>query len=151
MEEKKNNLKKGIMEPGADFTRQLMQQVDAEEKALSRVLSRHGVEEPSVDFTAQLMKELEGSHPKAPYTPVISWKAWAGIAAAFIGVICLVLFGSDSGQTSQFSTQERLTDAADKVQSFFEGNMMIVYVVLGILLFSVGLLVEQRIQRKRSY
>ena len=59
--EKKNKdiLKDGLMETKKDFASNLMDRIDAEEKALSYVLSKSSAMETSPDFTTNLISKLE--------------------------------------------------------------------------------------------
>ncbi|MDX2359568.1 MAG: hypothetical protein QNK23_02100 [Crocinitomicaceae bacterium] len=146
MEEKKHILKKGGLEAGAGFTSKLMEQINAEETALSNVLSKHGAEQPSVDFTAQLMSQLEGKTPKVPYTPVISKRTWIGIAAAFIGVFILTMFSG--GEASGRLNPETLQTVKDTVSGFFSNGSLFTYLILGALLLSLALFLDQGAYRK---
>ena len=83
MKDQNKILKKGIEKPSLDFSKNLMNQIEAEEKSLARVLKTHGNLTTSTSFTADIMGQLEGLSPKRPYQPAISKKEWFGIAAVF--------------------------------------------------------------------
>ena len=145
-EKKKNILKSGGMEVGSDFTSKIMGQINAEETALSNVLSRHGDMETSADFTAQFMTQLEGKSPKALYKPVISKNTWIGLAAAFIGVIVMVIFSG--GEGSGRLNMESVESVKNGIGEFFSGGALTPYLILGALLLSLALLFEQKVRVK---
>ena len=146
-ENKKDILKKGLLKTDADFTSNLMDKINAEEKALSNVLSKHGAVATSPDFTAQLMSQLEGKSPAVPYTPVISRKVWIGIAAVFIGIICLTFFSGTEG-----SVDLRMEDGVQRIKngvsSITSSGAILQYFMIGILMLSLGLFVEQKLSSK---
>ena len=135
------------MKTDTDFTSNLMDKINAEETALSNVLSKHGSVSTSPDFTAQLMGQLEGKSPAIPYTPVISKRTWIGIAAMFIGLISLTLFSGTEG-----SLDLRIEDSFQNIKnglgSFFSNGSVWHYVMLGIFVLSIGLFVEQKVGEK---
>lgn len=149
MEKKdKNILKKGLMETKSDFTSNLMDQINAEEKALSNVLSSDGKLETSPDFTALLMEKLEGKSPALVYKPVISKKVWYALAAVFVGVVGLVVFfGSTGSEKAHFDID--FSKVASEFGALSEMGSTVAYAIFGVLVFSVGLVVEQRISRRR--
>jgi hypothetical protein len=139
----RNILKKGLLKTESDFTSKIMDELNAEEKALSSVLLKHGELKTSVDFTAQLMQELEGKVPKKPYTPVISMRGWIGIAAVFTGVIVL-LFSSGTNSSSEFVPNDKIEAVAAGISDFFKERSWFIYLLLGALLLSIALVLEQR-------
>jgi hypothetical protein len=143
--EKKNNdiLKKGLMETKMDFTSNLMDKINAEEKALSTVLSKSGSLETSKDFTIDLMSKLEGRVPVKPYESVISKRAWIGIAAVFIGVIVLTLLANDQVESS-IKYDLGLDKITNSLVQFFKFSPVLTYICFGSLLFTLGLIYEQR-------
>jgi hypothetical protein len=150
--EKKNKdiLKKGLMEPSSDFTSSIMNQIKKEDRAISNILSEKGSMTTSPDFTANLMSQLDGKKVPVVNPPLISKGVWIGIAAMVIGVITLTLFssGSTSVDTS-FSNQ--FDNVSKSLRAFFSGNFTLLYVIFGVLLLSVGLLLEQRLGNKKSF
>lgn len=146
-ENKKEILKKGLMKTDTDFTSNLMNKINSEETALSNVLSKHGSVSTSPDFTAQLMGQLEGKSPAVPYTPVISKRTWIGIAAMFIGLICLTLFSGTDGSID-LRIEDGFQNIKNGVGSFFSNGSTFYYVMLGILMLSVGLFIEQKVGKK---
>lgn len=149
MEKKdKNILKKGLMETKSDFTSNLMDQINAEEKALSNVLSTDGKLETSPDFTALLMAQLEGESPAMVYKPVISKRVWYGLATVFVGVVGLaIFFGSAGPNKAHFDLN--LSSVSSQFESLFQIGSTVTYAIFGVLVFSIGLVVEQRISRKK--
>ena len=143
----KDILKKGLEETTPDFTSRVMNQINAEEKALSNVLSKHGAMETSPDFTAELMAKLEGKKPAVPYTPVISKTVWMGLAAMLVGVIIFV-FASGSSQPSTLQVSENLQNVTNDIGTFFTKGSAFMYILLGTLVLSIALVVEQRLSRK---
>ncbi|MDG1331881.1 MAG: hypothetical protein P8P74_06105 [Crocinitomicaceae bacterium] len=144
MEKKKKGiLKSGLMETKMDFTSNLMDRIDAEEKALSNVLSKSNAMETSDDFTAQLMLKLEGKVPAKPYKSIISKRAWTGIAAVFVGIIVLSLLtiGQEGGSLKY---DLEIEEATNTFVSFFQNSPGFTYSSLGLLVLTFGLWVEQR-------
>jgi len=150
MEKKdKDILKKGLEETSFDFTSKVMNQLNAEETALSNVLSKHGALETSPDFTLQLMSQLEGKSAKVEYTPVISKTMWMGIAAMVIGMVVLIFaFGTESN--SEYAVGENLKNLSTSVGSFFTQGSTFMYILFAALIFSIALVVEQRVSHKES-
>lgn len=146
-ENKKDILKKGLMKTDVDFTSKLMDKIDVDETALSNVLSKHGSVPTSSDFTASLMGQLEGKSPAIPYSPAISRKAWIGVAAVSIGVICLSLF-SGTESFREFGIEKSFQNFAGGVATFFSSGSIFNYLVLGGLVLSLGLFIEQRVSKK---
>lgn len=147
MEKKKKDiLKSGLMETKMDFTSNLMGRIDAEEKALSNVLSQNSSMETSSDFTAQLMSKLEGKVPSKPYGSVISKQAWVGIAAVFVGIIVLALMTiGQEGGTLKYDIQ--IEEVTNSFVSFFQNSPIFTYTSLGLLILTIGLLFEQRVRK----
>ncbi|MFT5777912.1 MAG: hypothetical protein ACI837_000860 [Crocinitomicaceae bacterium] len=147
MEKKNTNiLKKGLLKTESDFTSKLMDQLDAEDKALASLLTKQGALETSPDFTAQLMTELEGKRPKVPYTPVITLRGWIAAAAVFAGIIILTLFIGTTGP-SEFVENDKIEAFKSGIGEFFKERSLFIYLLLGALLLSVGLFLEQRSNR----
>ncbi|MFK7784499.1 MAG: hypothetical protein AB8B56_05280 [Crocinitomicaceae bacterium] len=147
MEKKKTNiLKDGLMETKMDFASNLMDRIDAEEKAMSNVLSNNSAMETSEDFTAKLMSKLEGKVPAKPYTSVISKQAWIGIAAVFVGIIILSLLTiGQEGSSIRYSHE--IEQATNTFVSFFQNSPIFTYSSIGLLLITVGLLFDQRLRK----
>jgi hypothetical protein len=146
-ENKKEILKKGLMKTDTDFTSKLMNKINAEEEALSNVLTRHGSVSTSPDFTAQLMSQLEGKSTAIPYEPAISKKAWIGIAAMSIGLVFFTLI-SGTENSRELGIEEGFGRVMNDVGTFFSGGSIFNYVMLGSLLLSIGLVVEQKVGKK---
>ena len=150
MEEQKNKLlKKGLLEPDADFTSKVMNSIDAEETVLSNLLAQHGSVAPSSNFTAQLMQQLEGKSPLVPYEPVISKKAWIGIAAVFIGIICFTMF-SGTKDPKEILLNDELHQFTMSIDALFSDGSAFPYLMLGILILAIGLVIEQKVSAKVS-
>lgn len=150
MEEQKNKLlKKGLLEPDTDFTSKVMNSIDAEETVLSNLLAKHGSVTPSSDFTSQLMQQLEGKSPVAAYAPVISKKAWIGIAAVFIGIICLTIFFGTK-DSKEILLNDQLHQFTMHIDALFSDGSAFPYLMLGILILSIGLVLEQKLSAKVS-
>lgn len=146
-ENKKDILKKGLLKTDTDFTANLINKINADEAALSKVLTKHGTVSTSVDFTAQLMSQLEEKTPAIPYKPVISRPAWIAIAAIFIGFIGLTLF-SGTENSHQLGIEGGLQNLKNGVDAIFSGDSTFQYFMLGALLLSLGLVVEQKISER---
>lgn len=148
MEEQKNKLlKKGILDTNADFTSNVMNTLTTEEFRMSGLLAKHGIESPSSDFTTQLMRQLEGKSPAIPYTPVISKKAWIGIAAFFIGVIIFTLFSGTNDPKGSLLNDE-LNQFTTITESLFSNGSAFPYLMFGVLILSIGLIIEQKVKTK---
>lgn len=149
MEDQRNILKKGLEKPSVDFTKNLMQSIEAEEKSLSRIIKDHGEVQPSVNFKEDLMSQLAGMSPKKPYEPVISKRIWIGIAA-ILAVVFTVVFATSGAAPKS----EKFSISLEKIDfSFIENldsNPMLTYTICGVLLLSIALLAEQRLKQKRE-
>lgn len=146
-ENKKELLKKGLVTTDTDFTSKLMTKINAEETALSNVLSKHGSVSTSTDFTAQLMTKLEGKTPVIQYEPVISKSAWIGIAALFIGIISLTFFFGSEGSL-EFRLGNGFQNVKNGIGSFLSKGSAFLYILIGAFILSVGLFVEQKVGKK---
>lgn len=148
MEEKnKDLLKQGMMETKPNFTSSIMDQINAEEEALSTVLSEQGVMKPSLNFTANLMAQLEGKVPAKTYAPIISKRTWIFIAAACIALTIFVFSTAQQG-SSQVSEYLNTMDLSSKVSSVFKESYGLLYIAFGVLVLSIGLTIEQRFGKK---
>lgn len=147
MKDQNKILKKGIEKPSLDFSKNLMSQIDKEEMSLSRVLQKHGELNPSISFTADLMGQLEGLSPKRPYQPVISKKIWYGIAAVFLTTF--VIMGLTPHSKSSY-LPFNLGEIDFSVPKSLGSNSLFVYIICAVLIFSIALLTEQKIMRKKS-
>ena len=144
-----NILKKGLIETNDDFTSNLMSKINAEEKAMNSVLSQYGTLEAPVDFTAQVMQRLAGKVASTQYAPVISKRVWAGIAVAATVIVLLVLI-SDQSTSSNSGLSENVEQTLNGFQSFFTNGSIFLYLLIGTLLFSIGLVIEQRLSSNRK-
>ncbi|MFT5860415.1 MAG: hypothetical protein ACI865_002528 [Flavobacteriaceae bacterium] len=140
-------LKKGILKPTSDFTSGVMGKINAEEKALANVLSAQGGMKTSSDFTSQLMAQIGTSTPSTPYVPVISKRVWIGIAAVFIGVLVLAGFYTESG-SGQIDLQNNLQKVSDDISASVKSGPIFTYLLVGALILSLGLFIEQRFGKK---
>lgn len=145
----KNILKRGLIETSDDFTSNLMKKINAEEMALTSVLSQHGLLEAPTDFTAQVMQKLEGKVASTLYTPVISKRVWVGIAAAATVIVLLVLI-SDQSTSGNSRISENVEQTLNGFHSFFSNGSIFLYLLSGALLFSIGLVFEQRFNSDRK-
>lgn len=143
MKKDKDLLKKGLEKPENDFTSKVMQQINAEDVALRQVLARHGKLETSDDFTTQLMAQLEGKKQSIPYQPVISKYVWGVLAAVFAGIILLTLSLNQPG-VSKVTIGDDIQQLTTSFVSIFTDRGMFMYSIIGILLLSIALLIEQR-------
>ena len=147
MEDPNNILKKGLEKPSGDFTKNLMQQIEAEERSLNCALKEHGELTTTPDFSANLMSKLEGMTPKRPYEPVISKRIWGGIAAVLAVIIALVFTTSGSEVSS---LPIKLSKLDFNFMMKLESNPILVYTICGVLLLSIALLTEQRLTSKKG-
>ncbi|MCH2229456.1 MAG: hypothetical protein MK105_03855 [Crocinitomicaceae bacterium] len=149
MEDPKHILKKGLEKPSVEFTKNLMQAIEAEEKSLNCFVQEHAEEKPSTDFSKNLMSQLEGMSPKKPYEPVISARIWIGITSIISTLLSIVFITSESESTSDkfsFKLYRIHFDLAGK----FESNPILHYAICGILLLSIALLAEQRLKQRKG-
>lgn len=145
----KKIVEKSMIQTDSDFTSKVMETIHSEEKVLSNLLTTKANLATSVDFTAQLMTQLEGKSPATPYSPVISKIGWIGIAATFVGIICVTLFlGTndiyDAPFASNFDQLKRSIDSITTIGIEFQ------YLMIGILVLSIGLVIEQNLGRRMS-
>jgi hypothetical protein len=145
----KNILKKGLIQTNDDFTSNLMSKINAEEKALNSVLSQYGTLEAPVDFSAQVMQKLEGKVASAAYTPVISKRVWTGIAVAATVIVLLALI-FDQNTTGNSGLNENVEKTLNGFQSFFTNGSIFLYLLMCTLLFSIGLVIEQRLNSNQK-
>lgn len=142
MKDQNKILKKGIEKPSLDFSKNLLNQIEAEEKSLARVLKTHGNLTTSTSFTADIMGQLEGLSPKRPYQPAISKKAWFGIAAVFTTIFLIT-------GTSPLVESSVLPISFDQIDfnfvEKFESNRIFIYSICGIFILSIALLAEQKL------
>lgn len=110
--------------PGADFTRAVMNRVQAEseldlaqEAALIQLLQAHTlVENPSAHFSRRVMNRVMVSHAK-PMEPIISPQTWYMIAASLLVVVLFCLLGLPAKPA-----QHTLSDM-DRFLSYVEGTL----------------------------
>jgi len=142
----KNNVKKGLEKPSPDFTKNIMQKIDAEEVAIGNVLSKHSLESPSTSFTDSIMANIE-VRQLTPYKPVISKYVWYGLAATFIGLIIFTF--ANTTVTNQTKLGSRLDNITETFQSVFTGVPYLSYSAMAILGISVLLLLDQKFKKQR--
>lgn len=146
MEEKSDFYGKGLHKVGGDFTSKLMQKIDKEEIALSNILQEHGMVKTSADFTTQLLTQLDNKRVRVKYSPVISLRAWIVISAVFLGVIGLIIYSTPTEQTGDYS--DYVNGMINVVSGFIQSFTSMSYIFVTILLFSFGLLFEQRLGKR---
>ena len=141
MKDQHKILKKGIEKPSLDFSKNLMNQIEVEEKSLARVLKTHGNLTTSTSFTADIMGQLEGLSPKRPYQPVISKNTWLGIAAVFFIIFAsLGLLPLSEYAVLPINLDQLHFNLVDK----FESNRIFIYSTCGVFILSIALLAEQK-------
>jgi len=145
----KDILKRGEEKAPKDFTISLMHRIDANEKTFSKALSKNVIIKPSSDFTAELMQKLEGKTPKAPYKSVIPESVWIGIGAFFVGVN-IVAFTLNENGSEKFYIQE-YTQKTTEAINVFSDSPILFYTILGVLILSLSLFVEQLIRKNRVH
>ena len=150
MDEKdKNILKNGLEQPSADFTKNVMKTIHAEEKAMAGIMQKHGVETPSDAFTANIMAKVAGKVPQ-PTKPVISLSVWIGIACVLIAAITLgISFGTESGLEPRVAAN--LESFKASIDSFFNGSSFLLYFLVAIFTIACSLLLEQRIKKSANW
>lgn len=150
MSESEEFRKAGMESPGDDFTSKLMQQIDAEERALHSLLQAHGRLETSPDFALQLMAQLEGKRVKAKpaYRPVLSPLAWIGIAACFALVVAFLF--TQSAEPSSSPMGGGYLDYLDSASKAFSGYKFLIYIAPICSLLVVALIFEIRPERRQN-
>lgn len=96
----KNLLQKVELDsPSPNFTHNLMQQLETEasqasafEPKLKALLQAHTLQSPSDNFTKKVLAQT--APPKTVYAPIISKKAWYGIAASVAWVLGIAILSS---------------------------------------------------------
>lgn len=85
--------------PSPNFTHNLMQQIETEasqasafEPKLKALLQAHTLQSPSDNFTQKVLAQT--APPKTVYAPIISNKAWYGIAASVALVLGVAILSS---------------------------------------------------------
>jgi len=142
-----NELKKlfrqGMEQAPDGFTRNLMDQIEAEENITASIMQQAGTEAAPAHFVHNIMQQLgiQEQTTLAPYKPVISWKGWT-LVAIIVGIIAgLIIKGSPE---NTFTTP----DWASNLQSLAPTSLGIPSFILvaigGVLAL---LLVEQVIRR----
>lgn len=90
-------------QPSAGFTASIMQAIEADvqrEAALKAILQKEEAVGPSFSFTANVMAGIKASQPKYVYKPIISRKAWYGIAAIFTVLVALAMLPGPAQHTA---------------------------------------------------
>lgn len=146
-ENDKDKIKKGLEQPSSDFSKNIMQKIDAEEVAMKSVLSRHSLDSPSTSFTDSIMSRIEVGKI-TPYKPVISKYAWYGMAAMFIGVIAFIFANTTITGQSKLST--RLGSVAESLSTLFTKIPYLSYSVMAVLGISLLLLLDQKLRRQST-
>lgn len=149
MGDQRHILKKGLEKPSLDFTKNLMREIKAEEKSLSRVLQEHGHMTTSSCFSANLMQELEGMSPQQTYEPVISKRIWIGISVILVVFLAFV-FTTSELDSSGGNLPININQIDFNFIREFESNPILIYAICGVLLFSISLLAEQRLSHKKG-
>ena len=144
-----NILKVGKESAPKNFSDGVMNRIEKEEAALSRTLLKQGGMITSPDFTNNLMAQLEAKSIKKAYTPVISMKAWIGIAVAFIGIVFLI-FNSEENPEGKYAIVNNIQAIKLPLDSLFSNLSSISYIVLGAIVLSFLLLIEQRLNKTSS-
>lgn len=149
MSESEEFRKAGMERPADDFTSKLMQQIDAEERALHSLLQAHGKLETSPDFALQFMAQLEGKHVKAKANPrpVLSLRTWIGIAASF-ALIAVFLLMQGGGNGSSLMDKNYLS-FLDGASNMLSENKFLIYLAPICSLFVLALIFETRTAKRR--
>jgi len=150
MSESEEFRKAGMESPGDDFTSKLMQQIDAEERALHSLLQKHGKLETSPDFALQLIAQLEGKSVRAKqtYRPVLSSRAWIGIAACFAFIVAFLFTqGAENGSSS---IADGLLSYLDGAKMSLGGHSFLIYIAPICSLLVMALVFETRPARRKQ-
>lgn len=111
--DKKNPFKK-IMKlaaektPASDFTASVMKTIEADlqrETALKALLQQEEAVGPAFNFTANVMAQITVNKEAAVYKPIITRKAWYGIAAMMVVFFLLLLAANTSTQNTAHKNQ----------------------------------------------
>lgn len=138
--ERDNNFKKLISQAGADqpavnFTEnvlknvrlELREQYKTEDIALKSLLKVQALDQPSSEFDRKLLNKIQAASSAIEYKPIISKRAWYGVAAAVSLLILTSFFiSSDAADSNAISVTflEELARSAfsftQKMQSTFD-------------------------------
>jgi hypothetical protein len=106
--DKKDRFKKVIKlaadeNPAVDFTTSVMKTIEADlqrETALKALLQQEEAVGPAFNFTANVMAQIAADKQAAVYKPIITKKAWYGIAAMMVVFFLLILAANKSTQNT---------------------------------------------------
>ncbi|WP_020603703.1 hypothetical protein [Spirosoma spitsbergense] len=132
----------GPDKPGADFTRAIMKQVQAEseldpanEAALIQLLQSHTlVEKPSSAFNRRVMNQILVSQPRQ-LEPIIRPRVWYVMAASLLLIVlfCVGLLSSSPAQPT--------SSGLDRFFLGIEGTLDALPISYPLTLFAIGVLV----------
>lgn len=86
----------GKNSPSQDFTSRLMQEIQAEDRALEQILRQHGRMETSPSFVASLEAQLEGQLVKKQYQPLFSTRSWILVACIALALLAISFLSGSS-------------------------------------------------------
>ncbi|MFD2144265.1 hypothetical protein [Mucilaginibacter antarcticus] len=114
MKANKNNVFKKVIKlaadenPSANFTANIMQTLEADaqrEMALKTLLNEDEAVGPSFNFTANVMAGITANKPQFVYKPIITKRAWLGIAALLLVFITLACLPNPTGYNNAAQTR----------------------------------------------
>ncbi|MGF7078772.1 hypothetical protein [Mucilaginibacter sp. UYCu711] len=121
--------------PAVDFTASVMKTIEADlqrETALKALLQQEEAVGPAFNFTANVMAQIAADKHAAVYKPIITRKAWYGIAAMMV-VFFLLLFVANSS-TQNTAHKNRIVDAINYTHSIPPIYLMALVIVVILLL-----------------
>jgi hypothetical protein len=152
--DKRDNFKKVIKLgaddiPVANFTDMVMNTIEAEverEVALKALLQRQPAEGPSFSFTVNVMAQINAGARPVVYQPIITKKAWYGIAA--VAMVFLLLIGLSNSPQANTTTTNKMADLVKTVNTIPQ-IYLIGIILVGALLFA-DYLITQRTKKTGS-
>jgi hypothetical protein len=118
------------------------EQFKKEDEIIRKLVSDAGLEEPSPDFKSKLMLAIEEkAASKLQYKPLITLKAWIGVALAFAAVIVIAYIFPSSGWSTRLGL-DSITHGTNLSLPEFEISKTFVYGImfLSLFLFQIPLL-----------
>ncbi len=111
------------------------EQFKKEDEIIRKLISDSGLEEPSPDFKSKLMLAVEEkAMKKVRYKPLITSKAWIGVALAFVAVIVIAYLYPSSGLSTRFGL-DFITQRTNLSLPEFEISKIFVYGIMFLSLF----------------
>jgi hypothetical protein len=120
--------------PATDFTSSVMKTIEADlqrEAALKVLLQNEEAIGPSFNFTANIMAGIQASRPQLVYKPIITKRAWYGIASVILVFIVIIIASNTSGHGGSGTTRMTfIVDYITRIPSVYLMTMVVVALLL---------------------